>query len=176
MHNAKSVFSRGVILLICLVLLTGGATVLARTEGGKKLLGFSPSVKISLSANVERDNKLQSINKQIIVKPGEIIHWSLVSENEGNGNAEGYKTVAKIPEGTSFIAGTAKGDASAKVSYSIDGGNSYSEQPLIEEKQADGSVKKVPAPVSTYTNILFQWENSLEAGQKLNAKYQVQVK
>jgi uncharacterized repeat protein (TIGR01451 family) len=176
MRNAKSVFSRGVILVIGLVLLTGGFTVLAKTENGKKLLGFRPDVKITLTANVERDNKLKAIDAKTIVSPGEKIHWNVVSKNEGNANAEGFKTVVKVPEGTSFVSGTARGDASANVTYSIDGGKSFTEQPMVDEKQIDGTVKKVPALVSTYTNIQFQWESSLAAGNYLAAEYQVQVK
>ncbi len=176
MRNAKSVFSRSLILVFGLVVLTGGITVLAKTESGKKLLGFRPEVKISLTANVERDNKLQSIDPKVIVNPGEKIHWNLVSKNEGNANAEGFKTIAKIPEGTSYVNGTAKGEDSANIAFSIDGGKSFSNNPLVDEKQADGTVRKVSAPVSAYTNIQFQWENSLVAGDQLAAEYQVQVK
>lgn len=176
MRKGKSMFSRSVILVIGLVVLTGGITVLAKTERGKQLLGIRPEVKITLAANVERDNELQPIDSKVTVNPGEKIHWNLVSKNEGNADAEGYKTVVRIPEGTSFVSGTAVGDDSPKVSYSIDGGKAFSELPLIDEKQADGTIKKVPAPVSAYTNILFQWENSLLAGEQLTAEYQVQVK
>jgi uncharacterized repeat protein (TIGR01451 family) len=176
MNNAKFLLSRGMVACLCLVLLAGGATVLATTESGKKLLGFRPDVKILLSANVERDNKLLSLDKKTIVKPGELIQWNLVSENYGNASAEGYRSVANIPNGTSFVAGSAKSDSPAELAYSIDGGNSFSTQPMIEETQVDGSVKKVVAPIEMYTNVLFKWENSLEAGKKLTAKYLVKVK
>ncbi len=176
MNNVKFLLSRSVIVGLCLVLLTGGTAVFATTEGGKKLLGFRPEVKISLSADVVRDSKPQPLDKKAVVKPGEMIFWNLVSENSGNANAEGYTTTAKIPDGTSYVAGTATGEASPRVSYSIDGGATFSDKPMIDEKQSDGSVKRVAAPVSMYTNILFKWENPLEAGSKLAAKYQVQVK
>lgn len=176
MRNATSVFSRGAVLLLCLVVLAGGITALARTESGKKMLGMSPAVKISLTANVERDKKMQPVNEKVIVKPGEVIYWNLASVNEGNAAANGYKTAGKIPAGTVFVAGSAKGDADAHVSYSIDGGKSFSEKPMVDETQPDGTVKQVPAPVSAYTDVLFHWESALEAGQKLNAAYEVQVK
>lgn len=175
MRNAKSIFSRGISLLFVAVLLLSGITVLATTERGQKLLGFSPAVKISLSANVERDKKLQPVSAKTVVNPGEVINWNLNSVNEGNAAAQGFKAVGEIPAGTSFIAGTANGEASAKVSYSIDGGKNYSEQPMIDETQPDGSVKKVPAPVSAYTHVLFQWDAPLEAGDKFNAHYRVRV-
>jgi len=176
MRNATTAFKRGIFLAVSLCLLTGAFTALAATEGGKKLLGFRPSVKIALSANIERDKKLQSVDKQTLLKSGEVLYWELVSENEGNASAEGYKAAAKIPAGTIYIAGTAKGDASANALFSIDGGKNFSEKPLIDEKQTDGTIKQVPAPVSMYTDILFKWETALEAGQKLRAGYQVAVK
>jgi hypothetical protein len=86
-----------------------------------------------------------------------------------------YKTIGHIPQGTTFVAGSAKADG-AKAVYSIDGGKSYSAQPTIEEKQADGSVKRVPAPVSMYTEIRYEWADALAQGGKLSASYKVRVK
>ncbi|MDT5261558.1 MAG: hypothetical protein QOC61_562, partial [Acidobacteriota bacterium] len=59
---------------------------------------------------------------------------------------------------------------------SIDGGQSFSTQPVVEERQADGSVKTVPAPVSMYTEVRYEWSDALAAGGKLSASYKVRVK
>lgn len=177
MHNAKNkAFKRSVLLSVFLFLLVGVLTAAASSENGRKLLGFRPVVKLALTANVERDKKILPVNQQTILKSGEILQWELVSENEGNASAEGYKAVAKIPTGTVFVANSAKGEADAKTLYSIDGGKTFSEKPLIEEKQTDGTVKQVSAPVSMFTDVQFKWEKSLEAGQKLSAGYKVEVK
>jgi uncharacterized repeat protein (TIGR01451 family) len=134
-----------------------------------------PEVKVELSAAVERDSKIVPLEKAAAVNPGEVLDWTITSENSGNASAFEYKTVAHIPRGTSFVAGTAKGDG-AKAVYSIDGGKSYSETPTIEEKQADGSVKRVPAPVAMYTDIRYEWSDPLVQGGKLSASYKVRVK
>jgi hypothetical protein len=47
---------------------------------------------------------------------------------------------------------------------------------MVEEKQADGSVKQVPAPVSMYTQVRYEWSDALAGGGKLNASYKVRVK
>jgi len=107
--------------------------------------------------------------------PGEVLDWTMTSENDGNAPALNYKAVGHIPSGTVFVAGTAKADGASTV-YSIDGGKSYSSQPVIEEKQADGSVKRVPAPVSMYTDIRYEWADPLAQGGKLAASYRVRVK
>jgi uncharacterized repeat protein (TIGR01451 family) len=134
-----------------------------------------PEVKIQLLGAVERDSKLMPLDKSTVVNPGEILDWTITSENSGNAAAFEYKTVGHIPRGTTFVADSAKADG-AKTVYSIDGGKSYSPQPMIEEKQADGSIKRVPAPVSMYTEIRFEWADPLAQGGKLSASYKVRVK
>src|SRR6266436_1610962 len=43
-------------------------------------------------------------------------------------------------------------------------------------KQGDGAVKRVPAPVSMYTEIRYEWADPLAQGGKLSASYKVRVK
>ena len=134
-----------------------------------------PEVKVQLSAAVERDSELVPLEKASVVKPGEVLDWTIVSENSGNAAARDYKAVAHIPRGTEFIAGSAKADG-AKAVYSIDNGKSFSDKPTVEEKQADGTVKRVAAPVAMYTNIRYEWSDPLVQGGKLSASYKLRVK
>lgn len=134
-----------------------------------------PEVKVQLAGNVERDSKLIALDKSTVVNPGEILDWTITSENSGNASALEYKTVGHIPRGTEFVPGSANADG-AKTAFSIDGGKSFSPQPMIEEKQADGSTKRVPAPASMYTEIRYEWADPLAQGGKLSASYKVRVK
>src|SRR6266851_533920 len=134
-----------------------------------------PEVKIQLAGAVERDSSAVLLEKSTVVNPGEILDWTITSENAGNVAAIEYKTIGHIPHGTTFVADSAKADG-AKTVYSIDGGKSYSAQPMIEVKQADGSVKRVPAPASMYTEIRYEWADPLVQGGKLSASYKVRVK
>ena len=134
-----------------------------------------PDVKVQLSAAVERDSELIPLEKASAVKPGEILDWTIVSENSGNAAARDYKAVVRIPRGTEFIAGSAKADG-AKAVYSIDNGKSFSDKPTIEEKQTDGTVKRVAAPVVMYTDIRYEWSDPLVQGGKLTASYKLRVK
>jgi uncharacterized repeat protein (TIGR01451 family) len=135
-----------------------------------------PEVKVELAAVVERDNGVVPVEKVKLVKQGETLDWTIKSENSGQAPALDYKAVGRIPAGTNFVAGSAKGDGSAKVVYSIDGGKLYSANPMIEEKQADGSVKKVDAPVSMYTHVRYEWADPLAPGGHVSASYKVRVK
>ncbi len=135
-----------------------------------------PEVKMQLSGMVERDSTLVPLEKASAVKPGEVLDWTITSENSGSTAALAYKTIGHIPHGTVFIAGSAKADGTVKIVYSIDGGRSYSNQPIIDVKQADGTVKPVPAPVSMYSEIRYEWADPLAQGSKLSASYKVRVK
>ena len=134
-----------------------------------------PEVKMQLSGSVERDSARVALDKSTVINPGEILDWIMTSENEGTAPALDYKTVGHIPRGTEFVPGSAKADG-AKTVFSIDGGKSFSPQPMIEEKQADGSTKRVPAPASMYTEIRYEWADPLAQGGKLSASYKVRVK
>ena len=140
------------------------------------ITGARPVVAVQLSGVVERDSTKMPLEKVQVVNPGEVLDWTITSENSGNAPALAYKAVAHIPKGTTFVAGSARAEGTAKALFSIDGGKSYSEQPMIEEKQADGTVKRVAAPVSMYTEIRYEWADPLAQGGKLSASYRVRVK
>ncbi len=135
-----------------------------------------PQVSILLAGTVERDKEVLGLDKAGSVTPGEVLHWTITSENKGNEGANDYKAIGKIPAGTVFVADSAKADGNPAIRYSIDGGKSFSAQPMIEEKQADGTVKLVPAPLSLYSQVRFEWSTSLNQGEKRNAFYDVRVK
>ncbi len=159
---------------LCLLVL-GSAAAFAQKKFMVLRTGL-PEVKVLLSGQVERENSRIPVEQADAVKPGEILDWIITSENDGKGPAREYKTVGQIPPGTTFVAGSATADGSATVVYSIDGGKSFSAQPTVEEKQEDGTVKRVPAPVSLYTQVRYEWADPLAEGGKLAASYKVRVK
>jgi uncharacterized repeat protein (TIGR01451 family) len=168
----------GALPLIALaVVLTGGAAALAasgRLAGAPQ--GGRPEVKVQLAGSVERAGARLSLDKVESVHPGDIIDWQIASSNEGTAAARDYKAVGHVPAGTTFVPGSAAGENGSVVTYSIDGGKTYSPQPVVEERQPDGTVKRVPAPVSMYTEVRYEWSDALAAGGKLSASYKVRVK
>jgi len=159
------------LLVLCLALAEGGAAFAEKKLASKG----QPSIKVMLSGDTERKGERVALDQARMVKPGEIINWMIDSANEGNGAAHDYKAVGQIPVGTSFVAGSAM-SKDASVSYSVDGGKTFSAKPMVEEKQADGSVKLVTAPTSSYTQVRYEWSTPIEPGQKISAAYQVSVK
>jgi uncharacterized repeat protein (TIGR01451 family) len=161
------------LLALCIVALVGGAALAQRQL---RAAAGRPEIKVELAGSVERGGARLALDKVENVKPGEILDWQIVSSNEGTGAARDYKTVGHIPAGTVLVAGSAAAESGSNVTYSIDGGKSFSTQPVIEERQPDGSVKKVAAPVSMYTEVRYEWSDALAPGGKLSASYKVRVK
>lgn len=174
MRNIKNI-SRLPVIVLCLLVI-GSAAAVAQKKFMLHLSSARPVVKVFLSGTVEREKSLIPVEAASTVKKGEVMNWTITSTNEGNAPAHEYKAVGVVPVGTEFVAGSVAADGSAKVTYSIDNGKSFSTQPTIEEKQADGSMKKVPAPASMYTQIRYEWADPLNQGAKLNAFYKVRLK
>jgi uncharacterized repeat protein (TIGR01451 family) len=174
MKRNKNKTNRFVLGLVLGLLFIGSAVGFARNSSAFTP-NSRPQISIVLAGVVERDKEMLNLEKADSVKPGEILHWTITSENKGDAIANEYKAVGKIPAGTVFVADSAKADSNPTVKYSIDGKN-FSVQPMIEEKQADGTVKMIPAPVAMYSQVRFEWNASLNKGEKLTANYDVRVK
>jgi uncharacterized repeat protein (TIGR01451 family) len=162
------------VAVVCLLTL-GTAAAFAQRLLHTSYSSGRPEIKVMLSGAVEHGDEKVPVEKAPPVKPGETLDWNIVSENNGAAPAKEYKTVGQIPHGTQLVAGSANADGSATVVYSIDNGKSFSAQPTIEQKQADGSVKEVAAPVSMYTHLRYEWSDPLSVGGRLTASYKVRV-
>jgi len=174
MNRLKNRRAAAPLLALCVVALVGGAAFAQRQL--RAAASGRPEIKVALAGSVERGGARLALDKVEHVKPGEILDWQIVSSNDGTGAAREYKAVGHIPSGTTLVAGSAAGENGSTVTYSIDGGQTFSTQPVVEERQPDGTVKKVPAPVSMYTEVRYEWSDALAPGGKLSASYKVRVK
>jgi len=173
MNRLKKRWGAGPLVALCLVAAFGAAAFAQRQMGAR---GGRPEVKVELSGSVERAGERLSLERVENVKPGEVLDWQILSSNDGTGAARDYKAVGHIPAGTAFVQGSASAEGGSTVTYSIDGGKTFAKQPVVEERQPDGAVKQVPAPVSMYTEVRYEWSDALAAGGKLTASYKVRVK
>lgn len=165
---------RPVPIVLASLLVLGTAAAVAQTKF-MVIRTARPEVKVMLSGSVERDSKLVSLAESGTVNRGEVMNWTITSTNEGNAPAREYKAIGIVPAGTQIVPGSVSADGSAKVTYSIDNGKNFSAQPMVDEKQADGSTKKVAAPTSMYTQIRYEWADPLNEGARLSAFYKVRL-
>ena len=176
MKTLKKKMNAPVVAALCLLLVgTAGAFAQRQIASGRKSAG-QPIVKIKLAGALKRNDESLALERVSAVHPGEILDWTITSANEGDAPARQYKTIGQIPQGTSFVAGSAVAEYGASVTYSIDGGKNFDSQPTIEVKQPDGTTKRTPAPVSMYTQVRYEWSDALAAGTTFAASYQVRVK
>ena len=177
MSKTKKRFGALALAAVCLTVAVGVGFAQRQLAGASGYSGQGrPEMKVTLAGEVERAGGRVALDKVENVHPGELLRWQITSVNEGAGAAHDYKAVGQIPRGTAFVAGSAAAEGTSTVTYSIDGGKTYSTQPVVEERQADGTVRRVPAPVSMYTELRYEWSDALAAGGKLSASYKVRVK
>lgn len=145
---------------------------------------LQPQVKLALSAEkqvitTDAEGKevlsWEAVEGDVTVQPGDILRYTLNSENAGDKSASSLVVTQPIPQKTAFKAESALANG-AELTYSIDAGQTFSAQPLIEETQPDGSVKMVPAPAEMYTHIQWDYGNSLQPMATVSASYEVAVK
>src|SRR5919206_1961236 len=159
------------LVTIALVVICGAGVVAQRNYLASA--SGQPEVKIVLAGAVVRAGERVALAKAGEVHPGEVLDWTITSENDGNAPAHEFKATGQIPAGTVFVVGSTTADGSANVTYSIDHGKTFAAQPTIEERQADGSVKRILAPAALYTQVRYEWSDALAAGNKLSATYKV---
>jgi uncharacterized repeat protein (TIGR01451 family) len=100
-------------------------------------------------------------------KPGDTIVYNIVASNVSDRAVRKLRIDQKIRPGTVYVAQSATRTAGAELSFSIDGGKSYTAQPLINKK---------PAPASAYTNVRWFFAGNVAPKSKSNVSYAVQVR
>jgi uncharacterized repeat protein (TIGR01451 family) len=132
-----------------------------------------PDVKLSLIAERRSGEEWQAGNAQA-ANPGEVLRYRLKGTNQGKAAAKNFTLTQKIPARTSYVANSAVGNA--EITYSIDNGKSFTKQPLIQVKTADGKTEMRPAPAESYTNVRWRWNEPIAPGSDIAAFYQVRIR
>jgi uncharacterized repeat protein (TIGR01451 family) len=144
---------------------------------------LAPKVKLNLGAekkvtSVDAQGKQQISWKALdgaAVQPGDVLRYTLVSENAGDKAAKDLKLTQPIPAQTLYTLDSAKANGAA-LTYSIDGGKTFVEKPMVTVKLASGQEVQKPAPASSYTHIRWDYSNSLAPLATVRAAYEVAVK
>lgn len=109
------------------------------------------------------------------VRGGDVLRYTLTFTNPTDGSVRGVVLHNPVPEGLVFVAGSARADrADARIEYSIDGGASFSAEPMIETTEAGGAVRR-PAPPELYTDVRWVVEGMVEPGARVVASYEARM-
>ena len=109
------------------------------------------------------------------VLPGDTLRYHLLFTNVSAGAVHGIVLDNPIPAGLRYAAGSAKADRSdVAILYSIDGGKSYSAEPMIEAV-VDGKREQHAAAPELYTHVRWAIRGDVPTGAQVRAEYDAQV-
>lgn len=140
-----------------------------------------PQLQLNLTAEkqitVKETKKVtwQPIKSGTVVNPGDVLRYNLVGENKGSSPAKNLVLTQPIPKGTSYILRSATSNG-AKLSFSIDGGKTFSTNPTVAVKLADGKIENRPAPASMYSMARWDFSQPVNAKSSVKVSYKVAVK
>ena len=146
-----------------------------------------PQVELRLVAEQKQTQKdtqgkdivsWKELKGNVTVQPGDVLRYAVMANNKGNAPAQDLAIVQPIPRGTVYVLNSAAAadEGSIVLNYSIDGGKTYSANPMITVKMANGQVMEIPAPAEAYSHIQVKFNRQLAKGEVARATYQVAVR
>ncbi|MEM8610757.1 MAG: hypothetical protein AAGF93_01975 [Cyanobacteria bacterium P01_H01_bin.105] len=183
----RLVLGLGALVLVTVMPFATNQPVLAQLQEVKDAIVEAvrgPEVRLTLSAEkqlVELDEKGQdkivweSLEGKVTVQPGDVLRYTVDGANSGEVEAEGLSITQPVPAQTTYMLKSATSDSSAETVYSIDGGQSFVAEPMVEVTLPDGTVELQPAPAEMYTHVQWNFGDDLASAQAVKATYNVQV-
>ncbi|HIK08433.1 MAG TPA: DUF11 domain-containing protein [Trichormus sp. M33_DOE_039] len=118
----------------------------------------------------------QALQGKAVVQPGDILRYTLSGENKSDRPIKNLTLNQPIPKGMMYVLNSTNiSNKDAKITYSIDGGRSFVENPTIKVTLPGGKVETKPAPATAYTHIRLQLP-AVAAKTTIKAFYQAQVR
>lgn len=140
-----------------------------------------PLISVSITAEkevtvTEKGKKVKKMVTADKIDADDVIFYTVNYINSGNESATNAVLNDPIPQGTSYVPGSAYGEG-AEITFSIDNGKGFKRPSLLtyEIKNRDGSVEKKAASSEEYTHI--RWTIAkIPAGTRGKVGFQVRVK
>ena len=99
--------------------------------------------------------------------PGDTIVYSIAASNISTKPINKLVVNQKIRPGTSYILNSATPLKGADLTFSTDGGKTYTAKPIIDKK---------PAAAANYTNVRWAFVGSVAPKSQSNLSYEVQIR
>jgi hypothetical protein len=98
----------------------------------------------------------------------------VVAKNNGDREADKLIVTQPIPKGTVYAIGSATRNTA--VTYSIDSGKTFAENPLVQVTLPDGRVQMQPAPPEVYTHVRWTVGKAIAPRNGVELAYDVSVR
>ncbi|MGF1516722.1 MAG: hypothetical protein ACFCVB_02800 [Nodosilinea sp.] len=147
-----------------------------------------PAVKLELAAAKQvlaTDDQGQTketwqalSGEQAVVQPGDQLRYYLSGENTSDRSLKNLVVTQPVPAQTAYVLGSAVvGDnGGAAITYSIDNGETFVDEPMVEVTQPNGDIVLEPAPADAYTHIRWDFGDQVQPEAGLTASYDVTVR
>lgn len=109
------------------------------------------------------------------VRPGDIVRYTVNGNNRTEQPIAGLVLTDDLPANTVYVMGSAASVGGATVTYSIDGGKTYTAKPTIQVTLPNGRVETRPAPAERYTHVRWTFQSAVPAKSTVSGQYQVRV-
>lgn len=110
-----------------------------------------------------------------VLLPGDVVLYRLTFTNTTDVPVRSVEFKDPLPAGLRYVSGSATADREdVSVAYSIDGGVTYSAQPMIEQV-VDGTRVTRPAPPEIYTHIRWVVSGWVQPGAQVVAEFRAQL-
>lgn len=182
----KFMFGLGVAALVVSAPFVSSTPVFASLQEAGAAIAqniLRPEVKLEMGVEkqvitVDTEGKTQtewtSLEGEATVQPGDVLRYAVVSSNDGEVPAKNLSITQPIPEAMTYVIGSEKGAATP--TYSIDKGETFVAEPMVEVTLADGTVEMQPAPAEAYTHVKWDFAEDLGASVAVNVSHEVTVK
>ncbi len=168
---------RAVMSALVAFLVLAAAAPAARAQGGEK-----PELVLTLSAHKEAavtgpDGRATTEWREVRTgNPGDVIRYTVAYRNAGKSEGRNATIVDPVPEGTTYIPGSAAGDGTA-ITFSLDG-KTFQAPPQLKYKvrRSDGSEAELLASPDMYTHIRWKLPDPLPPGGTGAVSFKVKVR
>jgi uncharacterized repeat protein (TIGR01451 family) len=117
----------------------------------------------------------QALQGKVVVQSKDVLRYTVVGENKGDRPLKNLALNQPIPKGMVYQLKSAIVPSGGKITYKIDGTNSFVENPTVQVKLPNGKVETQAAPASAYTQIRLNIA-SVPGKATVKASYQVKVR
>lgn len=118
----------------------------------------------------------QTLQGSVVVHPGDVIRYIVSGKNNTNRSVKNLVVTQPIPKQTAYVLNSATAKNGAKVTYSINNGKSFVENPTVRVKLSNGKVVTQPAPAELYTHVRWKFAEAIAPATAVNGTYQVRVR
>ena len=130
---------------------------------------------LELDASGQEKVSWEQLEGRVKVQPGDVLRYSVDGANSGDAEATNLVITQPVPAQTTYILDSAIGNNGAELTYSIDNGQTFVAEPMIEVTLPDGTVELQPAPAETYTHVKWDFTDTLAAAETVKVTYEVTV-